>query len=326
MGDSNSSGIKGILLAIIALLLASNTYFFCKSREVQTQNTAYINKLHTSDSLRNVLNDEYNEAMNQVAYYKGENQKLDSTLNIRSVEMANIKSKFDKLMNNKNLTAKELAEAKKIIEELKSNKEAMLAEITRLKKENTVLTVQRDSLGNELTVKKEELNTEKLLTQTLTNEKSQLDLEKKALAAKVAAGSIIRIDNMSIKGVKYSGSGKEKETGKAGSVDRIKVCFDAMDNKVVDKGKESFYLRLIGPDGVTLNVRAMGSGEFTNKETNEKTLYTCTKDIDYDNSLQNVCMLWEQDTPFKAGDYVAEVYNKGFLVGTAKFSLRKGLF
>jgi len=319
MSEQNNNSIKGILLAIIALLLASNTYFFCKSKEAQQQNVVYVNKIEQSDSLRNVLNNEYSEAMNQIAYYKGQNGQLDSALNVRTSELASIKAKFDKIVSAKNLTAKELASANSLIAQMKQNKDEMLTEIERLKKANIILVGQRDSLDTEL-------GKEKIITATLTNEKSQLDLEKKALAAKVEAGSIIRIDNMSVKGVRYSNSGKEKETARAGIVDRIKVCFDAMDNKVVDKGKETFFLRLIGPDGVTLSVRSMGSGEFMNKDLNEKSMYTCSRDVDYDNSTQNVCIMWEQDTPFKSGDYTAEIYNKGFLVGTSKFSLKKGIF
>lgn len=319
MGEHNNNSLKGILLAIIALLLASNTYFFCKSREAQQQNIVYVNKIQESDSLRNVLNNDYNEAMNQIAYYKGQNTQLDSALNVRTAELSNIKAKFDRIVSAKNLSTKELAAANALIVQMKQNKDEMLSEIERLKKANIVLVGQRDSLDSEL-------GKEKLITSTLTTEKSQLDLEKKALAAKVEAGSIIRIDNMNVKGIRYNGSGKEKETSRAGIVDRIKVCFDAMDNKVVDKGKEIFFLRLIGPDGVTLSVKSLGSGEFTNKDINEKSMYTCSREVDYDNTMQNVCVMWEQDTPFKSGDYTAEIYNKGFLVGTSKFTLKKGIF
>ena len=87
-------------------------------------------------------------------------------------------------------------------------------------------------------------------------------------------------------------------------------------------GLEKFYIRIITPVGETLAVEELGRNIIMNKKTGEEVPFTEIKEYDYENDETELCFLWNPKISFQRGNYQVEVYNKGFLSGTGKFSLK----
>lgn len=128
--------------------------------------------------------------------------------------------------------------------------------------------------------------------------------------------------NISGSAVNVKKNGKEVSTSKAKRTDQLKVCFDMMRNPIAKAGKKEVMLRIISPQGDVLSVESMGSGVFTHGDTGEQMKYTTKATIDYQNQSENYCMYWEQNSSFIGGNYTAEVYNDGYLIGSGGFSIK----
>jgi hypothetical protein len=67
----------------------------------------------------------------------------------------------------------------------------------------------------------------------------------------------------------------------------------------------------------------MGSGMMTNKKTGEEVRFSKMEEIDYANNEAQSCIVWApSNASFVKGAYQIEVYNKGFLAGTSKLTLK----
>jgi hypothetical protein len=58
------------------------------------------------------------------------------------------------------------------------------------------------------------------------------------------------------------------------------------------------------------------------EKTGEEVRFTQFAETEYANDEQNLCLLWNPDTPFDSGKYAIEIYNKGYLAGTGSFELK----
>ena len=142
------------------------------------------------------------------------------------------------------------------------------------------------------------------------------------LSKTVVRASVINVQGVNVEGLKIKGSGKAKETDRADKVQQLKVCFNTTQNAVAKPGKEQFYVRIINPTGETLAIEEMGSGIMNGSDSKEQIRYTKVKEYDYSNDETQLCFLWEPKVAFEAGTYNVEVYNKGYISGTGKFTFK----
>jgi hypothetical protein len=133
----------------------------------------------------------------------------------------------------------------------------------------------------------------------------------------VAIGSVLKTVNMKSTGVKFKSSGKESETSKASSVDKIKTCFTVLENLVTDRGSKDAYLRVLSPDGAV-----MSTSSETFMYNNQATLYTSKESFDYDNKDTNLCLYWTKGSVYSKGKYIIEVYVEGNLIGSTTLTLK----
>lgn len=291
-----------LLIILIILLAAVNIYLYVKlsnKKEEVKQQTEIINM----DSLRIAdLNVKYNSALSDIESLKGQNNSLDSLLTLKATQINNMKSALDAAKKAKKISDEEyaakVAELQNLINDLKG-------QITTLEKEKNILVAQKDSIGRDLDIK--------------VGENMQLKKENKVF--KTEAG-LLKAQNIEAIGSFSKKNGKEITTNKAKNSERIKVCFDVDESKSSDAGSKTFYLRIISPEGVTLAVQSLGSGVITLSKSGEQVQYTITKEIEYTQQKQNVCIYWKQNTPLPKGNYTAEIYQDGYKVGSKDFTLK----
>ena len=195
--------------------------------------------------------------------------------------------------------------------------------------ENNLLVQNNATLSEEkavLTSNLENANTKNAeLTSTqamLVSEKNSLSESNEMLTAKVNRASVIEMDEINVTGWQVRNSGVTKEKKRAKSIDYLQICFDTESNPVAIKGSETFFVRVINPQGETMAIDNLGSGMITKGDDGTAVKYTKAAEIEYDQSSKNACVDWNPGIEFQSGTYVVEVYNKGFLSGTQSFELK----
>lgn len=307
-----------ILLGIIGFLLVNNSQ---KTQLTQQQ----AQELDEAEKLRIDLENQYFEAISELEAQRGTNEELNAMIERQKQELLAQKNQITQLLN----TRSELNKARQQIAEMKINIDRYLTEIRDLKEMNQLLTeenVQLQSKTTQLSQEIEKVQQEKMALDsektTISSEKEKLEKTNINLAKKVTKASVIPATNIVATTLQVTDRGKEKKKSKAGSVDRLKICFTVGENNIVDSGYERYYIRIIGPDGVTLGSEADGSGSFNSSEDNSTIRYTLIKEFDYANTKQDICTNWDKEGPFSKGNYKIEIYNKGYLAGSGSFKLK----
>lgn len=292
---------KVIVIVVIAILLAINGLllwqFFDKKSHLEEVNLALEATLSEKESLSAELQKV------KVDYEKitQENATLHNQLTVKDEEIRTKMSEIQRLINSGD--AAQLKKAKTELESLRQLNQTYLAQIDSLNQSNTDLM---------------EKNT--VLTTSLQDERGRLQSlmsENAVLANKVAIGSVLKTINAKATGIRYRSNGKEVETSKASSVERIRICFTILENLVTDKGTKDAYIRVLSPDGAV-----MSTSSETFMFNNQATLYTMRETFGYDNRDVDVCFHWAKGSVYIKGKYQIEIYVDGSLVGTTSLTMK----
>jgi hypothetical protein len=152
---------------------------------------------------------------------------------------------------------------------------------------------------------------------SVTTKVNDLTQQNSLLSNKVAIASVLKTANVKALGVRYKGSGKETETAKAKSTNRIKTCFTIIENLVVDKGPKDIFVRVLSPDGAV-----MSTSSETFMYNGQAALYTTKESIMYENRNTDLCVYWEKGSAYNPGKYTIELYCEGNQIGSASLILK----
>lgn len=306
MENNQGGGNKKIYIAIIVLLLLINAvalYLLWSENKEKTDVTTSKNELTAQyDSLTTTMD----QKLVELEQFKGKNAELDSMIVSQQAEIEKQKTQIQGMLAKGNLNAKELAKAKAAIAQYE-------ASIADLQKKVEELTAKNAELTNQ--------NTQ--LTTDLTNEKattSQLSETNKGLSRKVELGSLLQLQKLTVEGIKKKSNGKEIVVNKAKTTESLKISFETGENKVLEPGNLSLFIRVLNPKGETISVADQGSG--TTKSADGETLqYSKKADFDYSQSNKKIVVYWSQNIQ-AAGTYKVEVYQSGYVVGKGEVVLK----
>ncbi len=303
--------IYGILIVLLLGTWAYIIYDKSKSKETITQLQMEYSNV---DSARNVIEQEYNDALARLDTATGNNTQLQGALSERQVEINNLKKQITAITSNRKATASELATARGLINQLNGKIGEMVAEIDRLKGENKVLT----STNQDLNTQRQQLATEKqqLEENLTTTEAVRRQVEDVA--------STLHASNMNITPINVKNSGKEKETETAKRVDLLRISFNLDENRVAPSGTKELYVAVTSPSGSPVTMSS-GSGTFDTRENGSKP-YTSKVMVQYEQGKRaNVSFDWKQEgAKYETGAYKIEVYHNGYKIGEGTKTLKKG--
>jgi hypothetical protein len=308
--DKSNSG-RNILTAVLVIaLLGTWGYIIYDKNKTRQEQQSLTSQIVNSDSAKNELQRELDDAALRLDALKTSNVRADSLLRTKDKDIEALRSRAQKILNDKNATAAQLAEARRLIAQLKGNIETYIAQIdsltvanTQLTEANRVVTQQRD------------------IVQKNYDSASQVIKQKEDV---IDVGSTLHASDFSIEGIKEKNSGREKVTTKAKRVDKLKISFTIDENRITQSGPKDLYICITAPDGTPVAVDALGSGTFTTRDGVQKP-YTKKLQINYvQGQKQPVTVEWSQNSQFKTGNYKIEVYNNGFKIGEGTRSLKKG--
>ncbi|KAA9038607.1 hypothetical protein FW778_13715 [Ginsengibacter hankyongi] len=305
--NNNRNVLTGIL---IVALLATWGYIIYDKNKTKQEKQDLTTQIVNSDSSKNELQRELNDAALRLDVLKTSNVKADSLLKTKDKDIEELRSKVQKIINDKNATAAQLAEARRLVAELKGNIETYTAQIEELKTQNTQLTQEKQQVTQERDIANKNYDS---ASQVIKQKENVIDI-----------GSTLHASNFNIVGLKEKSGGKEKVTTTAKRVDKLRISFDIDENRITQSGMKDIYVCITSPDGNPVVVDALGSGKFVTRDGTEKP-FTKKVQINYvQGQKQPVTVEWTQNSNFQTGNYKIEIYNNGFKIGEGVRAFKKG--
>ncbi len=325
MSSNSRSGLMAVAIAAIIGLLCFSGYLLYKNNNLQKLSAQQSLEIDESEKLKGELEKQYYESLSELEEMRGNNDELNALIEKQKDELKEKKNQIYRLLKSKN----DLDAARTEMAAMRTQLNQYVSQLNTLKQENAELqakTVEleqsNESLRTDLTSKIEENSQLETARATLVSEKQDLTSKAAELGRKVDIASAVKVTGISVTGYKVRNSGKAVKKKYARNIERLELCFNTLDNRVIPAGEESFFIRIINPLGETLAVEELGSGVLNEKLNDQEIRFTQSATIDYDNEASNVCTKWEPNITFDKGKYAVEVYNKGYLAGTGEFTLK----
>lgn len=303
---NQGGGNKKYIVAIVLLLLINVGLIYQLWSENKAKNDLTVQKTELETEFKS-LNDTLETKRLEIESLIESGNIQDSTILAQRDELEAKQQEIQRMLSSGKMTKNELAKAQKLI----SQYEASIAELQKRVEE---LAAKNQQLTNE----NEQLSTD-LSSQKQANEAMSADLAVKT--KKVELGSLLQPRNIVVEGVEKKKNGKEVVTKRVKSTQSLRVTFETGENKVLEAGNLSLYLRIISPKGETISVPDQGSGAFNLSESGEAMQFTKKADFDYSQTNKKIVVYWGQNIK-DAGTYKVEIYQSGYLIGKGSVELK----
>jgi len=266
---------------------------------------------------------EYTLLINEKEEQRTELQKeLDNLI----VEHENIKLKYGELTDTLSVKDSIIVANAKEIQQLLNYKweyRKVNKKLELLRKIAQGYVHQMDSLYTVNRELKEE--NEKIREQYAREQDKSRDLtkDKEELIEKVTQATVLKAYNVTAKGIRFTGSGRERDTDKAKKIERVKICFTLGENILAEAGIKTVYIRILRPDNVIVSQKI--GGDYTFEFQGKQMEYTTKKEVDYQNKDTYTCLYWTKKSKSDAamvGTYNITVYSGGLEIGATSFELR----
>ncbi len=257
---------------------------------------------------------------------KGKMQEMESVLTQEKDSLAHelllMVHGYDTLRSDNDSLNAHLEKEKSRIKQLLS---INASNVQLIKKYKSEITTMRDIMKSYI-VQIDSLNTRnKVLVaenqdikQQITKvQKSNVELSKvrQELSSKVEIASVIQAKDVTTSTLNKNG----KETSRLDRINKIKVCFTLRENPIASAGKKTVYLRIIRPDSLVIASSSENLFEYNGK----KAIFTASREVDYMNQDVEMCIFVDKNPDFILGNYTAELYLDGNLIGGCPFILTK---
>ncbi|MBP6730829.1 MAG: hypothetical protein KA149_02155 [Chitinophagales bacterium] len=307
MENNQGEGNKKVYIAVIILLLLLNAgtlYLYLTANKAKAD--LGEQKVALESDFKN-LTDTLDSRKMELEQYKGKNAELDQEISAKQEEIEQQKKTIAGLFAKGKMNANALAEAKAKIAQFQTSIDELKKKVDELTEQNQQLNTQNQQLSTDL-------NNEKQTTSTLSE-------QNKGLSKKVELGSLLQLQALEVVGIKKKGNGKEVDVKKIKQVESIRVSFQTGENKVVDAGNLSLYVRIINPKGETISVADQGSGTLKLAESGQEVQYSKKADIEYSQTNKKISVYWSQNLN-TAGTYKVEIYQSGYVIGLGQVELK----
>jgi len=309
--ERSNNRLRNFLIGgLIIALLGTWGYIIWDKSKTKEEKQQLTTQIVNSDSSKNELQRELNDATMRLDMLKTTNSRADSLLKTKDKDVEALKVRVQKILNDKNATAAQLAEARRLIGQLNNSIENYTAEIEKLQGEKIQLTEEKRVVTAERNAVKKNYDS----ATTVIKEKEDV----------IDIGSTLHASNFAIVGVQEKSGGKEKETVKAKKVDKLRISFDLDENRITQSGPKDIFVSITAPDGTPITSDALGSGKFVTREGIERQ-FTQKVQVEYkQGEKQQVNVELKPETNFQTGNYRIEIFNNGFKIGEGIRTFKKG--
>lgn len=189
------------------------------------------------------------------------------------------------------------------LRQLKTENGSLLNRARALEEEKQTILTENEGLKHEKAA----------LTQTVDD----YSLQNAELKNKVSLASAMKAVNVDVYAL--AANGKERRGGiyKASRIDRLKITFIMPSNPVAAKNNKEIYVRILDVNGAVVGE----NGGVIWAEGHEIG-YSTRQTVFFENSDQQVDILFRRDAPYKPGAYTVELYAEGFRMGSGHFDVK----
>jgi len=292
-------------LVILALLIVNSLTLYLFYTERQAKETTISNKEVVEKDYKR-LTEDFDLRNVELEKFKGKNAELDKAITQQQEEIKMQRRTIESLLAKNNLSKAEYNKAMKMI----ANYEITLDELNLKIEELSMQNQQLASANQDLSV-------------NLANEKSLgLTQQEKinALNKKVDEGSLLQLTDLDVKAVRSRITGREVTVRRAKNAESLRITFETGDNRILDPGTLSLFVRIINPKGETIAIADKGSGTIKMNNSEEQMMFTKKADLDWNQSNKKVTVYWT-DQINAPGKYTVEVYQNGYVIGKKEVEL-----
>jgi hypothetical protein len=289
-----------ILLAVIVLLIATNIFLWMQKDKTET-------RFEQTSGEKEKLQVQLNQLELDLTQATANADSLNESLVAKDEELKAKVAQLQNALRRGNLSAAELERARNEIDQLRYYIRKYQDEITTLKKENELLASENNGLKK--TVETEQQKSSELINQNIN------------LSNKVAVASLLKATSFTAMGVRFRSNGKEVETERVKTLEKIKVTFNVADNQVAVQGPREFYLRIVNPTGKAEVITDQNESKFT--ADGAELQYSVKSTINFENkSGQTYTMFWTKASSIEPGKYTITLYADGASIGTTTLMLK----
>ncbi len=309
--NNNGAFIAVILLLLIGLGVMS---YLWSSKNSELNDCTADNEMLNADMngmnemlqgyVGSMSNDLKTDFKNMLETYDALLEKDKSQADSINAQKAKIQELMQQVETGK-MTARQLFLLRKENETLRDIMKGYIIQIDSLNTLNLKLTSDLDSTKTKLT--------------STAAEREQYKQEAEDKGNLIAKGSKLNAYGFSSMALKSKLNNTMTETNRAGNALQIVSSFSIGENKIATAGTKSVYMRIITPDGKTLQSR---SGNVVSTE-NGQVPYSDKKDIQYNNESIDVSIYYSLNgEEIPKGNYQVKIYCQGQLIGSDSFTLK----
>lgn len=294
---NHSNLFYNITLAILTLAVVGLAYlYYIEKGKNRVQMTVNVELNHTKDSLEQNLE-------NMIAEYESLQTTNDEVNKELLEEKERVKSVLNKLRNERNYSRSKFNEYEKELGTLRQIMRSYIVQIDSLNQSNIALRQE----NKQVRTKFKDVQTQNV----------ELTEKVEEASRKVEVASVLRAINITAHGLNSNG----KERNRAKQINKFRVCFTIDQNKIVEQGSKSIYLRIITPAEFVLENQQLDSV----RVNNSKIMYSAKRDLEYNNEAIDMCIYYQVYEKLPEGEYVFEIIHNNHIVGTTKLELKKSI-
>ena len=281
-----------VLLIFITVILALALGFLVYS---------YFGQKNRMQEMETVLTQEKDSLANELRLMIHGYDTLKSTNDTINAHLEKEKMRIKQLLS---INASNVQLIKKYKSEIITMREIMksyIVQIDSLNTRNKLLVAENQDIKQQIT--KVQKNNE------------ELSKTKKELSSKVEIASVIQAKD--VKTVTLNKN--RKETSRLDRIEKLQVCFTLRENPIAEAGKKVVYLRIIRPDSLVIASSSDNLFDYNGK----KIIFTASREVDYMKQDVDMCIFVDKSPDFILGNYKAEIYLDGNMIGGCSFILTK---
>lgn len=299
-----------ILYFILVLaLLAINGFLFSFTFQSKKKSEEVAQQKAEALALVDELNDEIDDYILRLETYKSDNEGLISIRDSLKTVVLNKQKDIQRALHDKNFTSKKLDETRQLLSDAR-------LEIEELVDEKDDYVAQLDSMSTAYNALLTEFDS---LTSQYSNQITQTRIARQEASEVRNMATLMTATNLSGIGVRKKRDGYV-EAPRAKRAEKLQICFNLLENRLVEPGEQTLHLKIIGPQGVTL---AENNTVFLDKENGQESVYTARYTLAFKNEpIQQFCTYYQQSGEFSPGLYVVNLYHRGYMIAETSLELK----
>jgi hypothetical protein len=262
---------------------------------------SYVGQKKRMVEMETVLTQEKDSLANELRLMVHGYDTLKTNNDSLNAKLQRERSRIIKLLNITASNAQLIKKYKGEISTMRDIMKSYIVQIDSLNTRNKLLVAENQDI-------KEQITTVKQSNVALAKVKEELST-KVEIASQIQAKDIVTV----------ALNKSRKVTTRLDRIDKLKICFTLRENPIAKAGEKIVYMRIIRPDSIAVSTSSENLFDFNGT----KLIFTASRQVEYINQDIDVCIFVDNSKDFIIGNYRAELYLEGALIGSSSFMITK---